>query len=559
MIRRAAFAAVLALAVGAGAARAQDVESAIHNPVRFTGDVVSMGQVYGHTGIAGRWPDESFSIGFTPQLTLFNDVTMGLDLLLSTQGSSAQQSINQLGFNPSWRWITLHAGDFSDDYGDLTVQGTRVRGAGFDLTPGLFRISFQGGQSQRAVFAGDGTSVYARNLFAGMVGFGRPDGSYVDVTVLKAKDDPNSVQQALVDTTLIDTIPVALRPQEQTRPQENLVMGVGGQLTLLNRRLVLKGEGDGAVVTHDLDSPLANPDAVRFGSLVSGLMPLRLSSSGDYAYKLDGTYAFPAGAVRAGYQYVGPGYTSLGLSYLINDRRAFTLGGNVGLLENRVLLQGQLQHQNDNLLGQKVATTSQDAVMLSAALRPTENLSASVTAMGTAVVNDASVDTFAVNDHSYALTTSLALQESLLGKPAIYSLAYGIQRTHDVSVVAPVPRVTVHNLSASVQVNLSRAISVAPSLSLAATQTVRAATQENLFFGFRGTGRFLQGRLTASFDASETFTNSRGVTGVNSQLAYVLPWASRLLFQTRYNHYAALGGEPAFTESFATLTVSRSF
>ncbi len=543
-----------------GAARAQDVENAIHNPVRFSGDVTTMGQVYGHTGIAGRWPDESFSIGFTPQLLFFNDVTVGLDLLLSTQGSNVQQNINQLGFNPSWRWITLHAGDFSDDYTDLTVQGTRVRGAGFDLTPGRLRFSFQGGQSQRAVFAGDGTSVYARNLFAGTVGYGNPDGSFLNLTIVKAKDDPNSIRQAVIDTTLInDTIPVPLRPQEQTRPQENLVMGIGGQVALLGHHLVVKGEGDGAVVTHDLDSPLANASAVRFGSLVSHFMPLRLSSSGDYAYKLDGTYGFGAGAVHAGYQYIGPGYTSLGLSYLINDRRAFTFGGNVGLLQNRMLLQGQWQHQNDNVLGQKVATTNQDAVMVSAALRPADNLSATVTAMGNAVVNDASIDTFAVNDHSYALTTSLALQESLLGKPATYSLSYGIQRTHDISVVMPVPRVTVHNVAGSVQITLSTAIAVAPSLSLAATQTDGATTEKNVFVGFRGTGRFLQGRLTASFDASQTFANSRGVMGVNSQVTYALPWTSRLMFQTRYSHYAALGSQRAFTESFATLTVARTF
>ena len=74
-----------------GAARAQDVENAIHNPVRFSGDITTMGQVYGHTGIAGRWPDESFSIGFTPQLLFFNDVTVGLDLLFSTQGSNVHE------------------------------------------------------------------------------------------------------------------------------------------------------------------------------------------------------------------------------------------------------------------------------------------------------------------------------------------------------------------------------------------------------------------------------------------------------------------------------------
>ena len=552
--------AIALAALGAVTARAaaQDVAQAIQNPVRLSGDMVTSGQLYAHDGIAARWPDATYSIQFTPQITLFNDVTAGLDILVSSQGNQVRQSLNQFGLNPRWRWITLHFGDFSDDYTENTLQGTRVRGLGLDLKPGWFRFAFQEGQSQRATFAGTGGATYAQHLYAGLIGVGHEDASFLDLTVVKAKDDPNSLAPSVTDTILLDTIPVALRPQAQTRPQENLVAGLSGQLSLLDKRLVLKGEGDAAAITSDLSSPLANPDAVRLGHLISDFMPLRLSTSGDFAYKLDGSYAFGTGALHAGYQYVGAGYTSLGLAYVINDREAYTFGGNVGLLQNRLILTGQLQHQNDNLLHQKVATTNQDALMLSAAVRPAQDLTASISAMSTVVANDAANDTFAVNDRSVGLNGSLALQKHFFGLGAVYNVSYGVQRTTDVSAVTPIPTVTVQNVSASVQLMVSKAITVAPSLSFAASQTAGAATSDNVFVGFHGRGRFLDGKLDASFDASQTYTNSRPLLAITSQLGYALPWASRLTFQTRYNHYAPLGNTPAFAESFATLSVSRS-
>ena len=537
---------------------AQDVVQAINHPVQFGGQMVTTGQLYDASGIAARWPGASYSIELTPQLTLLNDVSAGLDLLVSSQGNEVRQSLNQFGLNPSWHWITLHLGDFSDDYTENTLQGTRVRGVGLDLKPGWFRFSVQSGQTQRAVFAGSGGATYAQHLYAGMIGVGHQESSFLNFTVLKAKDDPNSLTPAVTDTVLLDTIPVALRPQAQTRPQENLVVGLSGQLSLLESRLVLKGEGDGSVLTSDLSSPLANPGAVRLGRLISDFMPLRLSTSGDFAYKVDGSYSFGTAALRAGYQYVGAGYASLGLAYVINDREAYTVGGNVGLFQNHLLLTGQVQHQNDNLLHQKVATTDQDAMLLSAAVRPAQDLTLSVSAMNTVVANDAVNDTFAVNDRTVGVNASIALQQRFFGLPAVYSLTYGVQHTADVNAVTPVPRITVQDVSGSVQLTLDKVITVAPSLSLSATQTQGGATQDNVFVGFRGTGRFLGGKLGASFDASQTFANSRAVLSITSQVTYTLPWASQVTFQTRYSHYDALGATPAFRESFATLTVSRS-
>src|SRR5690625_7751885 len=91
---------------------------------------------------------------------------MSVHALLSSEGVDLRQNINQIGLSPSWRWITLHLGDFSRGYSPYTLEGTRLRGAGIDLTPGIFTFSVQGGRAQRTVAPGAGATGDKRKMFA---------------------------------------------------------------------------------------------------------------------------------------------------------------------------------------------------------------------------------------------------------------------------------------------------------------------------------------------------------------------------------------------------------
>jgi len=527
-------------------------------PVRFTGDVNSTGELYGASGVAARRPGESWRASVNAQLTFLNSFSVGMSFLVSSEGSQLRQNVGQFGIDPRWRWVTLHLGDFSRNLSTYTVQGTRLRGAGIDLRPGILRFSLETGRAQRTVAAGGaGNLAYQRSLTAALIGVGREDGSFLDVLVMRAKDDPASLQQAFTDTLLLDTLPVALRPRYDVRPQDNLVVGSQGQATLLGRRLVLKGEAAVAVMTHDVESPAATPTGVSGGGSLGSLVPVTLSTSRDYALRFDGTYSGAAGSLSAGYEYVGPGFTSLGLAYVINDRRALSLGGSVRLLGGRVNLQGQLQHQNDNLLGQKSSTTGRDAQVLSASAMVTPRLTTALTVMRSTIRNDASVDTFLVDNRSLALTANAAMQTTLFGLRSSVSLAYAFQQAADGNVVTRIPQVTVHNVSAAVQVTVSRALTLAPSVSLATTRMVGSPTQQNVFLGLRAQGRF--GTFRPSAALTRTFSSGRSVTSLTGQVGYALPWEARLSLQARHVRYGAIGAHPAFNESFLTLSVARSF
>lgn len=529
-------------------------------PVTMTGGVTMGSELYAVNGIEARRPGATWQLAMSPELSFFGQFQVGVSVLLSSEGSQLRQNMSQLGLNPRFGWATLHLGDFTKNYSGYTLQGTQLSGAGLDLSPGIFRFSVAGGVSQRTVEPGpDGTPglAYRRHLYAASLGVGREGGSFVDFTLVKAKDDASSLATALADTTLIDTIPIALRPRVETRPQENLVLGSDGQVRLAGNRVTLKGEAAFALITRDLDSPAVKPGPVPAGGTLDGLMPLQLSTSGDYAWHLEGDANLGLASVRAGYEYVGAGYTSLGLAYLINDKRAYDLGGSLRLLESHLVLQGQYQHQNDNLLGQKAATTDRDALVGSATLLLGRRVSTSLTVMSNVIANDATVDTFLVNSHTFALSSSTSLQAELFGLPAAYSVSYALQQASDANPITRIPDVTVHNLSGSVQLRLSRAVSLTPTASLAITTTADAPTQRNVYLGFRGQARM--GRLSGSASVTQTFSSGRHVFGLLAQADYPLMWGARLTFQARHTRYGAIGAQPAFQESFADLSVARSF
>ncbi|MFZ1080416.1 MAG: hypothetical protein WAO19_00655 [Candidatus Kryptoniota bacterium] len=159
----------------------------------ITGDAGLYGELYGISGGIGRRPPSSARLYFRPTMTLFNSFAMSFDFLLSTEGSSARQNIDQLGINPSWGWGNGHLGDFTDEFTPMTFDGVLVRGAGVNLNPGLFRLSAIGGFTQRAVDGSAGTGSYSRYIYGAKIGVGKQDESYFDVSFLRARDNPSSL------------------------------------------------------------------------------------------------------------------------------------------------------------------------------------------------------------------------------------------------------------------------------------------------------------------------------------------------------------------------------
>ncbi|MFN9576718.1 MAG: hypothetical protein ACK6AH_09170 [Gemmatimonadota bacterium] len=535
---------------------------------RVHGDVNLTGEAYGSVGQPGRRPGSSWRAQVSPRIDLGFGISATADALFSSEGTQLRQNINQAGFNPEWSWGKLYLGDFSRPLTQYTVQGVRSRGAGLDLRFGGWQANVQTGRTQRAVSRPGDQLVFERRLSAGNLEWRHGSGLGVGVSVAHAKDNPNSVERNLLiadslalDSLVADTLldPFRPRPQASTRPQENLVGGLALELPLFRQTLRLKGEVAGALLSSDITRPRIADGAGGALDVLDPLMPLRLSTHGDVAWNGEAQLALGGVSLRGQVERIGPGYTSLGLGYLIGDRRSWMLGGAVPFLGARGTLSLQAQRMADNVLGQKTFTPGRDHYVAAISVRPVESVSLSANALYNLVGNDAPDDSLRRDVRMLSLNTGAGLTHGVFGRRATTTLAWTFQRTDDAAPRPLAPDVTVQNVTVSEQVNLTDAIALAPSLSWAVTAPAGGTAQRNAFVGFRAQARGWKDRLNSSATLSRTFTAGRQVTAARVQATWQLPYEASLLLQGRWNAYSAFATRPAFRESFLTLAMSRPF
>lgn len=520
---------------------------------RLGGQAQVFSEMYGISGMERRRPGSTWRIVATPRLGIIGGTEVGLDLLLSSEGNEARQSINQVAFEPNWGWGQLHLGDFSKDYSPYTMSGLRIRGAGVDIERWGVRASLQGGRSAALITAADGPQ-YRRSVIAAAVGIGTIGQRSLDLRLLRAQDALIPDETPVFDTLGLDTLPADLRPQQRTRPQENIVAALGGTLRFFDRKLALKGEVAGALLTRDLTSPAVNGDSV--DSPLGGIGTLRTSSLGDAAYTLDAQYAGRGFGLRGGYEAIGAGFTSLGLAYLINDRRSWNAGGDVRLIGGRMQLQGRFQRQENNLQSQKVATTTRDVLTGTATVRLPADLTVSLVALLAAAGNAETNDTLLVDNRTSTMNLSLSKPWRFVGRGANASLAYSVQSTEDLNPVRLTPKVSVQTANLALSVPLLSWLSAAPAVS--AVLPDGQTEGENVLGSLRLSVIGRQ-RMTASAQFTQTFVSARQVTTASAQWGWQLPGAIQFMLQARYMNFGALGIRPAFSERFLTTTLGRSF
>lgn len=522
---------------------------------RLSGQAQLFSEVYGISGMERRRPGGTWRVLASPRLGLIGGTEVGLDLLLSSEGNDARQSINQVAIEPTWGWGQLHLGDFSKDYSPYSMTGLRIRGAGLDIDRWGVRASVQGGRSASLIpSTADGPS-YRRNVVAASLGMGRVGERSFDLRLLRAQDELIPDETPAFDTLGVDTLPADLRPQQRNRPQENVVVALGSSLRLFARRLSLKGEVAGALLTRDLTSPEIVPDSAG-GSAVGGVTTLRTSSSGDAAWNLDAQWQGRGYGLRGGYEQIGAGFTSLGLAYLVNDRRSWNAGGDVRLLRGALMLQGRYQQQQNNLQSQRIATTTRDVMTGTATMRLPGSLTATVVGLLATAANSETNDTLRVDNQTSTVNASLSRPWRLLGRNASASLAYAVQATEDLNPIRLTPKVSVQTANLALSLPLFTWLSAAPAVSAVLPSV---GTQgENVLGSLRLSAQGLTS-ITASAQYTQTFVSARPVTTATAQFGWRLPGDIAFGLQARWMSFGVQGTRPAFSERFLTTTLGRSF
>lgn len=300
-------------------------------------------------------PRNYFSLRFDPTFVFF-EIPLSFNSYINTTQSDSRQSINSFTLRLEPRLLNdminrktkeskgvkgylkflsdfdaLNIGEVYPSYSKYTLNGSKLTGVDIEYNPGLFYLAFSGLYNYKAVEE----ISFARKIFAGKIGLGDKRENHFHLTVLKAWDDENSLNEDQITSSVT--------------PQENFLVGTDGKLKLFNDKLVVEGEISGSVHTRDktdaeVDDGLV-PEFLRF------IIKPKLSTSVDYMFIIKSTYDIEKTDTKLSgtFKSIGPGYVSLGALNFRNDIRGFKIKLDQRLFDRKIQFSALMERERNNV------------------------------------------------------------------------------------------------------------------------------------------------------------------------------------------------------------------
>lgn len=518
------------------------------NYVKFTGEAGAYGEIYRISGRERRRPASTGRLFFRPTLTLLQNFSISFDFLLSTEGSAARQQINQFALHPDWGWGKAHIGDFNHEFSRYSLSGVTIRGGGVELNPGKFRFQTVGGQVQRSIKTDIYSSMYSRYLVGLKIGYGTNEKSFIDLNIVRSKDNVRSLPLEFRDTLRNHGI----------APQENLVLGIGTKLHLFNGMFILKGEGVGSVFSRDIySSEIKIEDIPDF---VKNLYKPRISTNADYAYNLDMNFNYNVMNAKFNYLLIGPGFTSHGLSTLINDRKVIEGGLGFRLFKNAFIIQGMYQNQKDNVASQKIYTTTRNNYNTMAIVKPVQFLTFNINLSQFVMRNDARKDSLKIENQNNSIMFSTNLIFSLFGMNQNINIGYSTQSSKDKNVIRKGFDVSSQNISLMITTVINPEWTISPSFTMNTVEPQNREKTITTSINFRVMNRMMKGKFSNTLGLGLNNSSSVNLLNASLQSSYSIAPAQSVIFAIKSSFYTIKGiSSKKFTESTASLGYSYRF
>jgi hypothetical protein len=378
-------------------------------------------EAYHIDGRPARRPAQSLRAFASPSFSWMG-LEIGTTLLWSTESEFTAQSANRYYLNPRWSWGQVHAGDYTPVLSRLTASAVRIRGGGVELTPGKVRFSASGGRAQDATDLSAFDAAPRRSLYAGLLGFGDPNGTFIELSALRAIDDSAGT----------DTLSVA--------PQENAVGAVSAGLAV--GRVRVRAELGASLFSRDVRA--SELDSLATPGVADGIFTPRLSSRVDHAWSAEARVALRAGSIGVQVDEIGPGFTTLGNPYLANDKREARVVAAYRVRGGRLAANGSIGWRRDNLAGDKRGTTGRRTGSLAVTLLSGRWLVSSVSVLANGLTRDPTplppgapdpgiVDSFQLRNVSRSLVVMEQARFSAAGAPHTVTVSLSAQRVDDES------------------------------------------------------------------------------------------------------------------------------
>lgn len=331
--------------------------------VKVSGGLNAYAGFYTANGIAARNQTAPFGLSGQVTITLPQGISIPITAVLGNQGASfnVRQPFNQFGLSPTYKWITVHGGYRNITFSPFTLAGHTFLGGGVELNPGKLRLGAVYGKFNNAI---SGTLAdanvlpsYSRTGYALKLGYGKP-GNYIDLTMLRAKDDSSSI--ASVPESATQTV----------KPAENLVVGVTSRL-LIVKAITVELDAALSAYTRDLragvvDAEGRNPVVRLFGKLYTPRLSTQLTQAVQAAIGYRDTW----GGIKLQYKRIDPNFQTMGAYYFQSDIESYAIAPSLNLLENKLRIAGSYGVQYDNLANSRNVRTGRSIGSLLVSYNP---------------------------------------------------------------------------------------------------------------------------------------------------------------------------------------------
>ncbi len=234
---------------------------------------------------------------------------------------------------------TLGIGRTYPEYSELTVSGVPVNGLNLEFNPGILYLAVAAGNNTEGI----AEVSYKRSFMAGRIGLGQKENAHLFFTLLKMKDDDQSILPP-VNSFLA--------------PQENQVFGTEGKISLFNNLLALKGEGAVSLFTRDLRD--ADIQDGSLPSFVKSIYNPKISTSYDYALRVSAVFDQPKNDTYGSFAIsrIGPGYISLAAPNIRSDQLMLEAKINKKFPGKKIGMKMYIKFYQDNVVNWKTSTTT---------------------------------------------------------------------------------------------------------------------------------------------------------------------------------------------------------
>lgn len=324
----------------------QDVEKIVKGEkIKLSGSVSALQSYNVAVGkVASRKPYNYLLTG-NLNLTLFEEFQLPVSFLYSNAGSAfSQPTFNQTSFHPKYKWFQAHVGTISVSHSPYTMGGHVFKGAAVDLTPGKWKFGGFYGRFQKAV---NDTQVQSNNqiVFPAYERLG--GGGNLGITGKKVSIETNALYAW--DKTTGIAAPVFFTG---ITPKKNFAYGLKTSLLIFKK---IKWMSDISTSFFTQDS--------RDKSKIIYALPLEVyelkgnASTAFYkALKQSLQYASSKGLqLSVNYEKIDPEYRTLGAYYFNNDMENITAGFGFNAFKSKLIFNGQLGKQRDNLNHKKAS------------------------------------------------------------------------------------------------------------------------------------------------------------------------------------------------------------